>query len=96
MFDIGFWELVLISIIALIVIGPDKLPSFAKNLGYWTGKIRRLINNTKRELSQELNFEDDVRLEQKLNDLDELMENAPDRDTGFTNKKSSVEKPDNQ
>lgn len=96
MFDIGFWELVLISIIALIVIGPDKLPSFARNLGYWTGKIRRLVNNTKRELSQELNFDNDVRLEQKLNDLDELMENAPDRDTAYSGKKPSVEKADNQ
>lgn len=96
MFDIGFWELVLISIIALIVIGPDKLPSFAKNLGYWTGKIRRLINNTKRELSQELNFDHNVRLEQKLDDLDNLMENAPDRDIANTSKKSSVEKTGNQ
>ena len=96
MFDIGFWELVLISIIALIVIGPDKLPAFAKNLGYWTGKIRRLINNTKRELSQELNLDNNGHLEQKLNDLDELMENAPDRDTAYTNKNSSVENTDNQ
>ena len=96
MFDIGFWELVLISIIALIVVGPDKLPSFAKNLGYWTGKIRRLINNTKRELSQELSLDNNDRLEQKLNDLDDLMENAPDQDAGFTSKKSSVEKTGNQ
>ena len=96
MFDIGFWELVLISIIALIVIGPDKLPSFAKNLGYWTGKIRRLINNTKREISQELSLDNNDRLEQKLNDLEDLMDNAPDRDTKFASKKSSVEKVDNK
>ena len=96
MFDIGFWELVLISVIAIIVVGPDKLPSFAKNMGYWTGKIRRLINNTKRELSQELNLDNNNSLEQKLNDLDELMENAPDQDRELTNKKSSAEKIDNQ
>lgn len=96
MFDIGFWELVLISVIAIIVVGPDKLPSFAKNLGYWTGKIRRLINNTKRELSQELNLDSNNSLEQKLNDLDELMENAPDQDRELTNTKSSAEKIDNQ
>ena len=96
MFDIGFWELILISVIAIIVVGPDKLPSFAKNMGYWTGKIRRLINNTKRELSQELNLDNNNSLEQKLNDLDELMENAPDQDRELTNKKSSAEKIDNQ
>jgi len=92
MFDIGFWELVLISIVALLFIGPDQLPSFTRKIGRWLGMVRRLVNNARRELEQELNLEKHTDLGQKLSDLDDLMENAPDQDPDYINKKSSPDK----
>jgi sec-independent protein translocase protein TatB len=92
MFDIGFWELVLISIVALLFIGPDQLPSFTRKIGRWLGMVRRLVNNARRELEQELNLEKHTDLGQKLSDLDDLMENAPNQDPDYINKKSSPDK----
>jgi sec-independent protein translocase protein TatB len=92
MFDIGFWELVLISVVALLFIGPDQLPSFTRKIGRWLGMVRRFVNNTRRELEQELNLENHTDLGQKLSDLDDLMKNAPDQDPNYINKKSSPDK----
>ena len=83
MFDIGFWELVIIAVIALLVVGPDKIPAFAQQAGKWIGKIRRLKNNLQRELKQELSLDEGKEFKQQLSDLDDLMKNAPDQDPGF-------------
>ena len=83
MFDIGFWELVIIAIVALLVVGPDKLPAFARQAGLWFGKFRRLTNNLKRELKQELSIDENMGFKQQLEDLDSLMKNAPDQDPDF-------------
>ncbi|MDH5191542.1 MAG: Sec-independent protein translocase protein TatB [Gammaproteobacteria bacterium] len=58
MFDIGFWELAVIGIVALLVIGPDKLPSVARTTGLWIGRIRRMISNVKDDISKELKAEE--------------------------------------
>jgi len=86
MFDVGFWELVLIAIIALLVVGPERLPAFAMEAGKWLGKIRRLINNTRRELEREINLDSHTEFKQQLTDLDDLIQNAPDQDPDFINK----------
>lgn len=54
MFDIGFWELGIIAIVALLVIGPEKLPEFAYGVGQWVGKIQRLVGQAKFELEREV------------------------------------------
>lgn len=92
MFDIGFWELVLIATIALLVVGPDRLPAFARQAGKWLGKFRRLINNLQRELKQELLEEEGKAFKKKLNDLDDLMKNAPDQDPDFLTKLNQTDK----
>ena len=79
MFDIGFWELVLIGIVVLFAIGPERLPGFARETGYWLARIRRLIYTARRELHNELNLHEHQDLKSSLNGLDDLMENAPDR-----------------
>lgn len=79
MFDIGFWELVVIAVVALLVLGPERLPEFAINAGRWLGKVRRFINNTRRELESELRITEQKSFRQNLTDLDDLMKNAPDR-----------------
>jgi sec-independent protein translocase protein TatB len=91
-FDIGFWELVMIATIALLVVGPDKLPAFARQSGKWLGKFRRLINNLQRELKQELLIDEGKAFKQQLGDLDDLMKNAPDLDPDFSDKLNPVDK----
>lgn len=53
MFDIGFWELALILILALIVIGPEKLPEVARTVGHWVGRVRKYIEGVKSEVEKE-------------------------------------------
>ena len=47
MFDIGFSELVMIGLVSLIVIGPERLPKVARIVGFWLGKSRAMIANVK-------------------------------------------------
>ncbi|MBF0218669.1 MAG: twin-arginine translocase subunit TatB [Gammaproteobacteria bacterium] len=54
MFDIGFWELMVIAVVALLVIGPERLPEVARSTGRWYGKVRGFVNNMKREINREL------------------------------------------
>ncbi len=92
MFDIGFWELVMITTVALLVVGPDRLPAFAQQAGKWLGKFRRLINNLQRELKQELLVDEGKTFKRQLNELDDLMKNAPDQDPDFSTKSNHSDK----
>ena len=60
MFDVGFWEMAFIGVVALVVIGPEKLPKVARTAGLWMGKGRRMINDVKSDIKQEMN-EDDLK-----------------------------------
>ncbi len=53
MFDIGFWELFLIMILALLIVGPERLPGAARTVGYWLGKARRYVEGVKEEVASE-------------------------------------------
>ncbi len=55
MFDIGFFELMLIGIIGLVVLGPERLPHAIRMTGAWVGKIRRASVAVKDELEREVN-----------------------------------------
>ncbi|OED35422.1 twin arginine-targeting protein translocase TatB [Chromatiales bacterium (ex Bugula neritina AB1)] len=54
MFDVGFQEIVLIGVISLIVIGPEKLPSVARSVGLWVGKMQRFVAGVKTDIQSEL------------------------------------------
>lgn len=54
MFDIGFWELSIIMVVALLVIGPDRLPGLARKAGILTGKARRLVQSVREDIDREL------------------------------------------
>ena len=58
MFDVGFWEMAFIGVIALVVIGPERLPKFAKTAGFWIGKGRRMISDVKSDIKKDMNEED--------------------------------------
>lgn len=66
MFDIGFWELTLIAVVALLVVGPERLPGLARNVGRWVGRIRRYISAVR----------DDIEREIRADELRELMEKS--------------------
>ena len=53
MFDVGFSELVLCFLVALIVLGPEKLPPIARSLGRWTGQARSYLRHLSNELERE-------------------------------------------
>lgn len=54
MFDIGFWELLLIGVVALLVVGPDKLPGLARTAGHWIGRARRMVSSVKADINREI------------------------------------------
>jgi len=54
MFDIGFPELLLISIVALLVIGPEKLPETIRTISLWLGRFRRSFSKIKQEIENEI------------------------------------------
>ncbi len=58
MFDVGFFELVLVGVVALLVIGPERLPKVARTAGLWIGKGRRVLASVKAEIEQELRAEE--------------------------------------
>ena len=58
MFDIGFSEIFMILVIALIVIGPERLPGVANKIGRYIGKAKRTFENVKREVQSELETEE--------------------------------------
>ena len=58
MFDIGFWELSVIGVVALIVIGPERLPSVARTAGLWVGRMRRFVSSVKDDIDKQLKAEE--------------------------------------
>ncbi len=54
MFDFSFGELALLAVIALLVVGPEKLPGLARSAGRWYGSIRRMMGNVRTEMEQQL------------------------------------------
>ncbi len=54
MFDIGFWELAIIGVVALVIVGPERLPGLARTAGLWVGKGRRMLADVKRDIDREI------------------------------------------
>ena len=58
MFDIGFLELIIIAVVGLVVIGPERLPGVARNVGKWVGRTRRFITQVKSDIDREIKQEE--------------------------------------
>lgn len=58
MFDMGFTELCMIGLVALLVIGPEKLPKVARVAGFWVGKAKNTVAKVKAEIKEELDTEE--------------------------------------
>jgi len=54
MFDFGFSELMVLAVVALVVIGPERLPKVAKQTGQWMGKLRRYVDDVKSDVNRQM------------------------------------------
>ena len=67
MFDVGFWELLIIGLVALLVIGPERLPGLARTAGAWLGRAKRFVSDVKTEIDEELRTEELKRIMKEQN-----------------------------
>ena len=58
MFDVGFSELMVIAVVALIVIGPERLPRVARTMGHLFGRMQRYVNDVKADINREIELEE--------------------------------------
>ena len=58
MYDFGFWEIAIIGIITLIVVGPEKMPAIARKAGLYFGKLNRFFNKVKSDINEELRMDE--------------------------------------
>ena len=66
MFDIGFSEIVVIAVVALIVIGPERLPKAARTLGHLFGRLQRYVNDVKSDINREMELDELRKLQQEV------------------------------
>ena len=96
MFDVGFFELLLIAVVGLIVIGPKRLPETIRFVGLWAGRIRRRLSAAKKEFEQEFGIDDVRRQLHNETVLKELGDSSDDRSPESSSPEgaSSSEPPD--
>ena len=105
MFDIGFWELCIIAVVALLILGPERLPTAARTAGKWFARIRNMINNVKQDIDRELQLdeirtkmkeqEEKLRADSGISDIKDALDNTiADLDPiTHANNKSGTEEP---
>jgi len=74
MFDIGFFEIVFIFIVTLLVVGPEKLPRVARTAGLWLGKLRGFVSSVKADIDREIASEELKKTLQRQAEVPELEE----------------------
>jgi sec-independent protein translocase protein TatB len=65
-FDVSFSELFVIAVVALLVIGPEKLPKVARTMGAFVGRMQRYVAQVKEEVNREVRFEELQKLQQEI------------------------------
>ncbi|KGK85312.1 preprotein translocase [Stutzerimonas degradans] len=78
MFDIGFTELLLVGLVALVVLGPERLPGAVRTAGLWVGRLKRSFNNIKAEVEREIGA-DEIRRQlhnERILDLEREMKQS--------------------
>jgi sec-independent protein translocase protein TatB len=90
MFDIGFSELLLFGIIALIVLGPEKLPQAARTAGQWYAKLRRTVSTLQSEIEAELDLAETR--QQMQNELAKIRQTESDMKRELAEMRGSMQK----
>ena len=78
MFDIGFSELLVIGIVALIVIGPQKLPRVARTVGHLLGRLQRYVADVKADINREIELEELRKMRDSMQHAASEMQSAVD------------------
>jgi len=85
MFDVGFWELALIGLVMLIVVGPERLPKLARTAGLWVGRGRRMLSSVKAEIDREIKAEELKEIlnkQARSNPLETILDDSKDMPAG--------------
>lgn len=86
MFDIGFTELMIIGVVGLVVIGPERLPRVARTAGHLLGRLQRYVGDVKSDIQREMQLEDLKKLQQ------DVAEQARDLENNIRNQASDLKK----
>lgn len=91
MFDMSGLEMLLVGVIALLVIGPERLPGVAKTIGTWVGKARAFVDTTKADLEREINASEmrDLLATQRK-EIDELREMVDETKKDITDQAKDI------
>jgi sec-independent protein translocase protein TatB len=76
MFDIGFSELMVIAVVALIVIGPQRLPKVARTLGHLFGRMQRYVNDVKADISREMELDELKKMQSSMEETARTMHDS--------------------
>ncbi len=82
MFDIGFWELMIIGLVALLVVGPERLPKLAYTAGKWLGKGRAMIGSIKTEIDREMKADELQRIVEEQKKIMDPLESVIEETEG--------------
>lgn len=102
MFDIGIMELGLIAVVALLVIGPERLPAVARTVGFWFGKARKFVSSVQEDFNREVVKSEELKRlveeQGKIKDVHEIIEQTIDesRKTVATGAKLTAEQKQNE
>lgn len=91
MFDVGISELLVIGIVALVVIGPERLPRVARTIGHLLGRLQRYVGDVKSEINREMRLEDLKRFQQEVMDQAQTVETAVRQEISAT--ENSIQPP---
>jgi sec-independent protein translocase protein TatB len=76
MFDISFTEIMVIAVVALIVVGPERLPKVARTLGHLLGRVRRYVSDVKNDIQREMEVEELNELHSSVQEAAHSIENS--------------------
>ena len=76
MFDFGFSEMVVVAVIGLIVLGPERLPRVAKQAGQWLGKLQRYVSDVKSDINRQMELDDLRKLQSEVKDAASNLEST--------------------
>ncbi|MDH5245937.1 MAG: Sec-independent protein translocase protein TatB [Betaproteobacteria bacterium] len=86
MFDIGFSELLLIAVVALIVIGPQRLPKVARTLGHLFGRMQRYVNDVKADIAREIQLDELKKMQSSMEEAARDMRDTVNREVSDAEK----------
>jgi sec-independent protein translocase protein TatB len=76
MFDLGFSELVIVAVVGLIVLGPERLPKVARQVGQWLGKLQRYVSDVKSDINRQMELDELRKLQSEVKDAAANLESS--------------------